>query len=306
LEFVMDVPARARRIASAVTTALLAGIVTVVVPPAASATAPLGIRSVSARSAYDSRSVKVVLVTCRAGELVLSVGASVTDRAGVRVADVEFGSPGRAWAGGREDATGTTGSWLVEVTAMCVPRTTATALGLELVSATTPRNGVDKSATVSCPPGTWVAGVGGWVSGSDEERIVLDRIVPQPGLRSAGVHASADETSPPGPWRVTVQATCIEARPHLSIRQTAGSAEKVTPRCPPSHPHAIGGGAAMGTDADPPNLDWIPGGLGEKVITRYGAGEGSDSDRSPARMRSDATGFPAQARVHLWGYAVCL
>jgi hypothetical protein len=124
--------------------------------------------------------------------------------------------------------------------------------------------------------------------------------------RSAIVHASGDETSPVGPWRVTAQATCINRPPHLSVLRAAGSAERVFPQCPPSYPYAIGGGAAMGTDVNPPNLVWVAGGLGEKVITMYGPGGDLDSYQSAARMRSDATGFPAPARVYLWGYAVCL
>jgi hypothetical protein len=306
LEVVMNVPLYVRHATAAVAVGLLAAIVAVVAPPAASAAAPAGIRTVQGESTYDSQFPKVADVWCPAGERLLGVGAAVSNPNGVRVYAVVV-SESRVFVSGREDGTGTTENWLVRVTAKCVPQATATALELELVWAETPSDwAAAKTATVSCPPGKWVAGVGGGTSGSDSTRAVIDQIVPHPGGSSALVHATHDETPPLGPWSVRVQATCINTQPHIATLQGARNATRVFTHCPPSHPYAIAGGAAIATDANPPNQLWVAGGLGQMNITRYGAGGDLDTFQTVARMTPDATGFPTFPRPYLWGYAVCL
>jgi hypothetical protein len=73
-----------------------------------------------------------------------------------------------------------------------------------------------QTATATCPFGTWVTGGGGAISGQ-EGRVVMDRIVPDPTLRSVTVGATENRDGTLGLWTVRAYAICSVAPPGLQL-----------------------------------------------------------------------------------------
>jgi hypothetical protein len=107
-----------------------------------------------------------------------------------------------------EDANGFDGAWNATAYAVCAN----TAPNFTTVSAATPANSVNKSATVSCPVGTRVRSAGaqlapggnGPISGS----LVIDKVAIDSQLQSVTVRAVEDETGTNQAWSVRAVALC--------------------------------------------------------------------------------------------------
>jgi hypothetical protein len=69
----------------------------------------------------------------------------------------------------------------------------------------------DKSATVTCPPGTQVHAAGGNLTqtGGSPTSLVIDGVTTDPSLSSVTVDAAEDETGTNASWTVYANALCL-------------------------------------------------------------------------------------------------
>jgi hypothetical protein len=80
--------------------------------------------------------------------------------------------------------------------------------GLQMVSASSADNSLDKSASVECPAGKRVVSVGGAIYGAGGHAY-LDRLVPHgAGWNGADVEAREDRLGTTGSWTASVYAIC--------------------------------------------------------------------------------------------------
>jgi hypothetical protein len=91
--------------------------------------------------------------------------------------------------------------------------------GQQLVSATSAFDSSNKEATAFCPAGKRLVGTGAEINAGNGE-VVLDGIVPNPGLMSLTVQAAEDQTGYGGAWSVTAHATCANPPNGLRLTQT--------------------------------------------------------------------------------------
>ena len=110
----------------------------------------------------------------------------------------------------QEDANGFDGAWTVSAYAVCA--NALPNLTLKMVSAATPANSVNKSATVSCPAGTRVHSAGGQLTpvGSRpvDSHLVIDKVAIDSQLLSVTARAVEDETGTAASWSVSAHALC--------------------------------------------------------------------------------------------------
>jgi hypothetical protein len=172
------------------------------------APAPAGLQYVSHTFTAGSTKSRWSSITCPKGTKVLGAGATITGGdahvllGGIRPEDNDR----TVTATGYEDEAGTTANWSVTATATCV----SSVQGLEIAQAATAQS-VDASvasATLTCPTGTSLYGVGGEVVGGNGE--VLLRQLDATPASQARTNAAEDATGYGNPWSVRTYAICAK------------------------------------------------------------------------------------------------
>jgi hypothetical protein len=165
-------------------------------------------QSVSADSPSNS-SNKSISVSCPAGKRVLSAGTwlSFGSTNQVLIDDLRPSADLTSVSvNALEDETGTDESWTVTAAAICATPPP----GLERVSATSPLNSTNKTATASCPAGKRVLGAGADIN-TFNGQVVLDDVRPNAALTSVTATGLEDETGNPANWSVTAYAVCANS-----------------------------------------------------------------------------------------------
>lgn len=165
----------------------------------------------SASGSPSSNSPQNTLSFCL-GQPVVGFGGSVGGGAGqVHLTSLASGATDTfdfAAIAAREDANGFGGAWIVNAYAVCA----SVPANLTTVSAGSPANSVNKSATVTCPAGTRVHGAGGQLvparAGAVDPSLVIDQVAIGPLLRRVTVRAVEDETGTAASWSVRALALC--------------------------------------------------------------------------------------------------
>jgi hypothetical protein len=105
-----------------------------------------------------------------------------------------------------EDESGTAANWGLRAWAICAVAPS----GLERVAASSPSDSTtEKFVPANCPLGKQVIGAGGDITaGVAEGEIVIDDLVPSPGLTNVIVRGIEDESLTTEPWSVTAYAIC--------------------------------------------------------------------------------------------------
>jgi hypothetical protein len=214
-------------VAAAVIGLVGAAIVGMAASPAA-AVSPLVVEQVNAFSAFDSSVYKSVRATCPAGKQVIGTGFQllgaegsvvlddlIPDQTSVLVGAGEVVGPG-------EPADGTTASWQIEATALCVPISSMT---LQIVSKTSDfKVARDQQAQVNCPGGTRALGMGQALFNGFGQ-VANHSLYPSDTINSDETHidyntgvkvnAVTDSDGYSGAWSVTAYAICGPALRHL-------------------------------------------------------------------------------------------
>jgi hypothetical protein len=115
--------------------------------------------------------------------------------------------PPGTFARAREDADGFAGSWSLTAYTVCA----STAASFTGVSAGTAATSVNKSATVSCPPGSRVHSAGFQLAGvgiNPIDGVFVDKVTIAPGLDSVTVRGGEAETGTNDAWSVRANALC--------------------------------------------------------------------------------------------------
>ena len=221
-----------------------AGMASVLAPTAAHAVPGLDFRSAS--SALDGTDTKSVSVACPAGTAPLGGGFFVSGGGGGRISVTRLQAlpPSGTFAVTATEADdGAPGAWRLHGYALCAPAPA----GLEYVSFSTPADsGSAKVATATCPAGKKVVGTGVRLLG-DAGQVVVDDVVPSPGLTSVSVAAYEDGTGYAGNWSLRAYATCANPLPNQTLQkadtQPADSADDaVGIACPGgTQVHGLGG-----------------------------------------------------------------
>jgi hypothetical protein len=178
-----------------------------VLAPIASEGAVPALTYASNTSAYNSASPKMAIAQCPFGAFVLGGAASLSGAEGQVAIQAAFPSYDAGLfkhvfvVKAVEDLTGTASSWSVTASAYC-------SSSFPIVYETMPsafNSDPLKSATVSCPAGMKVVGIGGEVSTVDGEPGALVGSVPPASVVFHGARANDDLT------QVTARATEIDA-----------------------------------------------------------------------------------------------
>jgi hypothetical protein len=172
------------------------------------APAPAGLQYVQYAFAAGSSKARWSSVTCPTGKKVLGAGATITGGdghvllTGIRPEDGNRTVTAIAY----EDEAGTATNWSVTATATCV----SAAPGLTLAQAATAQSSDVSvaSATLTCPTGTTLYGVGGEVVGGNGE--VLMRHLDATPASEARVRAVEDDSGYANPWSVRSFGICAK------------------------------------------------------------------------------------------------
>jgi hypothetical protein len=193
------------------------------------------VQQVNAFSAFDSNVYKSVRANCPAGQQVIGTGYQLLGAEGSVVLDDLIPARTSVLVGagevvGRpgEPADGTTRSWQIEATALCVPTSSMT---LQIVSAPSHPNPLfpnTQDAGVPCPAGTKALGMGAALSAGFGQ-VSIGELLPTADTDFEGVftNAKTDRDGFIGAWSVTAYAICGPALPGLNLA-VAG-----TPNSPP-------------------------------------------------------------------------
>src|SRR5262245_39968311 len=246
---------------------------------------PPGLGLVTAASP-DNSANKAVTATCPAGKRLLGTGAEVDGGAGQAAPnDVIPGSTLRAaTVQGLEDENGTSANWHVRAYAIC----SNPVAGLERVVAQSPTDSATtKTATASCPAAKQVVGAGGELGGGGGE-VVLDDLIPAPGLTDVTVRGEEDEDDTAANWFGRSFAICAAASERIAATSVNDSSTtRITaPECPAGKQVTGGGGE-------------ITGGAGQVNLNFLAPAATSFS----AIAVEDETGFAGN--LLLRGYAIC-
>jgi hypothetical protein len=152
--------------------------------------------------------VKSVLAFCP-GQTLVGFGGRVTGGAGqVHLTDLSFFTPPSITEFfAREDANGFDGLWSATSYTVCADA----AAGFTSVFASSPASSENKSASVSCPPGTQVHSAGGvLIAGASAplSSLLIDKVSIDPSLSSITVNGVEDETGTDDNWTATAVALC--------------------------------------------------------------------------------------------------
>jgi hypothetical protein len=265
---------------------------------------PFGLELVYAIGPYDS-SDKTVTATCPAGKLVVSGGAETTSLQGNVFLDESLPDALlTSWtASAREDAVGSTDNWTLKTWVVCVDPSLHALLNIQRVQTTSARTlTATKIHSVSCPDGKQLTGVGGAVIGG-AGNIVLDQVVPVPGLTVAQVHASREPSATVEQWELTGVAICGDFRGTNPVQLVTkqgimwGSRpQRATAQCPSSSFMAFGGGGALVSRI---NGVYFAGGQGRVLLTDLRPNEYSFS------ASAEVGGSGAPFGWHVWAYVIC-
>jgi hypothetical protein len=184
-----------------------------------------------AQSPNDSEFFKTVNADCPTGMQITGGGGDITGGAGQVVLDEITPATVGSFFTAFEDETGFAGNWFLRAYAIC-----ATPLpGVQRVFVSSPTDSSDKSVTATCPAGRRLVGAGGELAGNTGQ-VVLEDIVPNPGLTSVRVTGVEDETGTDETWAVFARAICANAPPGLELVTAAGEPDSdlagVTAACP--------------------------------------------------------------------------
>jgi hypothetical protein len=207
---------------------------------------------VVAQSPNDSEFFKTVNVACPSGMQVTGAGGDITGGGGQIVIDEITPGVAGSFFTAFEDETGFAGNWFLRVYSICA----TPLLGDQRVFVSSPTNSSDKSVTATCPTGTRLVGAGGEIAGTLGQ-VLLEEVVPDPGLTSVRVTGVEDETGTDDTWALFARAVCANAPPGLELVTVAGEPDSdlagVTAGCP-------AGKNLLGTGAE------IEGGDGQVVL----------------------------------------
>jgi hypothetical protein len=107
---------------------------------------------------------------------------------------------------------------IVVIALACAPAAASAAVpGLQLVDAGSGASSQNKAAEAECPAGQDLLGVGGHVSGG-ENQVILDAL--DPSLDSVEVHASERQGGTNADWSVRALAICADAPVGAEVRAT--------------------------------------------------------------------------------------
>lgn len=172
------------------------------------ASAPAGLQYVSYTFGAGSTKSRWTSITCPSGKKVLGAGAIVNGGQNrVLLTGLVPSEDGRTVTGtAYEDEVGTTANWSVTATATCAKPVP----GLEIVQAGTAQSSDVSiaSATLACPTGTKLFGVGGEVTGGNGE--VRVRQLDGSATGTAQVRAAEDQTGYAKPWSVHTYGICAK------------------------------------------------------------------------------------------------
>jgi hypothetical protein len=162
----------------------------------------------------SSDSLQSQLAFCPSGQTQIGYGGRIDNGAGqVHVTELFdfFGPPvGVTFLRAREGAGGYGGSWAVRPFAVCADAAAVT--GLMSVATVSPTSSLDKSAVVSCPPGTQVLSAGGaLLAGSGQiatSSLIIDQVAIDPSATSVTVRGVEDEAGTADSWMVRAVALC--------------------------------------------------------------------------------------------------
>jgi len=208
------------------------------------------VRRVTAGFNSQSGSALTVGGACPSGNAVSGAGGEITSGLGrVFLGQVSPGAGADGFfARGVEDTMGTSVDWSVRTYGIC-----GTPLpGVERVSTTGAADSpVGKSLGVACPAGKLVVGTGGEIAAFPPffQAVVLDGIIPLPGLEvaRAGGHENGPGTTES--WTVTASAVCATPPPGLqrvAVTSPSDSEEiKIVTASCPAGKHLLGTGAEI-------------------------------------------------------------
>jgi hypothetical protein len=148
------------------------------------------------------------VATCPAGKKVIGVGGAISGGARYLLDSVDPGetlSDAFVEAIGDETTPVAGAAWGAHAYAVCVDPLA----GQQLVTATSGWSTSNKTASVNCPSGTTVHGVGGGLR-SAFGQAHIDRLAPNGTSKTVGVDIDArqDVTGAGGEWRAYVYAIC--------------------------------------------------------------------------------------------------
>jgi hypothetical protein len=155
---------------------------------------------------FDSLSVKSAFATCSPGKQVLGAGGEITGGLGEVVMDHIFPERDltRVNVVAREDDNRTTANWSVTAYAICAR---APVGSLQLVKEPSAFDSLSsKSIIAKCPTGKRVLSAVASNTGLGE--VVMDDLIPAPGLRNVVVVAHEDDNGTTANWNVTAGAIC--------------------------------------------------------------------------------------------------
>lgn len=224
-----------RRLAALAVVALAAGLGPLSSPAGA---APVTVR-VAATSATNSLTDKAATAVCPTGKKLVGTGANVNSGGGqVRVYQIEPAvNLNHVTVRAIEQPGGTTAEWSVTAYAVC---TSLNLTGLKREIGTSAFTSASpKSATVNCPPGKTLLGTAAMIVPFGVQGVVIDDIVPHPGLNAVTVWAFEGQGGTPADWSVRAFAICDSVPSALVSRiealssygsSTARSAQAQCPR----------------------------------------------------------------------------
>jgi len=257
--------------ATCIATTLSAALLTVAEPAAALP----GLQRVVVNTATDSTNTKRAVARCPIGTQVVGGGASIVNGVGqvlltgYRMVD---SVPDYVLVSATEDQDLYSGSWALYAYAICA----APVAGVQIVSNSSaggsPSN---QTVIVSCPAGTQVFGMGGWIDGGNGQ-VILDAVYVLAGLTGVGAIGVEDEDGYAANWVVTAFAVCappVSGQQSVSAQQPPSGFDSTSPKtvtlsCPAGTAvHGIGGrlqGALQDNTLD----DLVPSAALDSVIVK--------------------------------------
>jgi hypothetical protein len=268
-----------RRIMLSISFCLL-GLATAITGLASPASAAVpGLQIVSATSATNSID-KSITATCPVGKNVIGTGAELNGALGDVVIDEIIPTATTVTATGFENGASAR-NWNIRAYAICANPLP----GLQIVSATSANNSVNKSITARCPAGKSVTGTGAELTGALGD-VAIDEIIPSlTSVLATGFENGASARN----WNIRAYAICANPLPGLQIVSATSANNSVnksiTATCP-------AGKVVTGTGAE------LTGALGDVFI----------DDQTPTATTVVATGFENGASARNWNiraYAIC-
>ena len=206
-----------------------------------------GLVRLSPFTASTSENAKTLTATCPLGTKVVGVGGDTTPGNGSVLLDILRPSASLTTVSvhANEDQAGTAADWYLQAYAICAHEPN----GLELVTATSPSSSSNKSVTATCPSGKRLLGSGAELTGA-RGQVILDGLMPNPGLTAVAVNALEDEGAGTAQsWSVTAYAICADPVAGLQriviTGQSSSTGNRVVSAPCPSGKSVIGMGGTI-------------------------------------------------------------